>query len=95
LQGVSLLANEEKDVPIISAKKIIVSKMASMGTSAGECQIGLGERGDFFDLAPGDEIEVSQCSHLRFRNLVAAPRSFQLLISNDRNFSLKNYNRGL
>jgi len=95
LQGVTLTANEEKEIDLPACKVIFIVHMASLGTLAGEVSIAFGERGDFFDLAPGDEIHLTQISRVRFRNNTLVQKQFDFLHTNDKEFSYKNFNRGV
>jgi len=95
LQGVTLAANQEKDIDLPPTKVIFISSMTSLGTAAGEVSIAFGERGEFFDLAPGDEIHLTQISRIRFRNNTPVEKRFDFLHTNDPEFSFKNFNRGL
>lgn len=95
VQRIVLAASEEKDMPLVSARVIAVSKMLAFGTGAGDVSIALGERGDFFDLSPGDLLRARRFSQVRFRNNTGVQKTFEFLHTSDPDFTLENYERGL
>jgi len=94
-QGITLTANQEKDMDIPATRKIFISRMIGFGTGAGEISIAFGERGDFFELCPGDMITLSHISRVRFRNNTALVKQFEFLHTSDDNFSFNTATRGL
>lgn len=96
-QGITLAAGQEKDIDLPAAKVLFISKMVTLNTGAGEISIAFGERGDFFELAPGDEIHLTHFSRVRFRNNNnVTAKGLEFLHTNDPNFTFKNFSsRGL
>lgn len=92
---VTLQGNQTKDMPITKIAIMAVVEMGKFGTNPGDVSISLGEAGDFWDLAPGDLLEVSRFSQVQFRNNTPAVKTFKLLHTADYRFSLRNYTRGL
>jgi len=92
---VTLQGNQTKDMPFPNTSILMVVEMTKNGVNAGDVSIALGEAGDFWDLAPGDLLEVSRFSQVQFRNNTPAVKTFKLLHTTDHRFSLRNYPRGL
>jgi hypothetical protein len=90
-----LAANEVQNEDIGGVRGVFVSKMVSLGSSAGELSIALGKTGDFFDISPGDFIRLSAVRWLRIRNNVNAARALELILSDDPEFRFWNTPRGL
>jgi hypothetical protein len=95
LQRVTLQANEEKDLPLISTRVVFFFKMLAFGTNVGDVSMAIGERGDFFELAPGDKIEMTRFSQVRFKNNTGFVKSFAFLHTDDSMFNFENFSRGL
>lgn len=95
VQLVTLQGNQTKDAAIPNTCVLMVVEMTKFGTNMGDVSISLGEAGDFWDIAPGDLLEVSRFAQVQFRNNTPAVKTFKLLHTNDRKFKLTNYQRGL
>ena len=89
-------ANETRELDITEVRVIVVAEAIAWGTGAGELSIALGDMGEFFDIAGGDNIiGFEPVRRLLLRNNTAFDKKIVLLLSQSVNFRLLNTPRGL
>jgi len=91
----TLLANETRSFNMAGSRVLFLAASTSLGTTAGEISIALGETGEFFDWSPADGLILSEFGAIRLRNNTASARSGVMLHSADPSFRLLNAPRGL